>query len=327
MKTIFKILILVACLFVAMSSCRAVAENVLTNEQDGECLYLISGFDDAASNTDVLFTLGFDKLQKKIFVAQIPRDTYFNFGSGQNKINQLYASLRARGMDSFSAMKKTADEIAGLFGTSFDGFIGLTTEAFRVIVDSLGGIDIKLNSDIQMDFEGESPFVLNAGINHIDGKTAEKLVRYRAGYARGDLARIDIQKIFLNALLSKLSSGITLPQILSVASAINDKIVTDINIVEIADFIIGNVSLLKGAESSYVTLPGEAIQDRYGISYYVINRKSGIEISKRYMFSKSEFDKERRLLREDDVGFVNIYEDDSILPREYNSSNVSQIRI
>ena len=281
MKLIFKILILVFCLGVALSSCRSIADKVLNADTRDNCLYLVSGFDDAAGNTDVLFTLGFDKLQKKVFIAQIPRDTYYKFGDGQNKINQLYASLRAQGMDSFSAMKKTADEISTLFGTAFDGFVGLTTDAFKAMVDALGGIDIELNYDIQIDSEEETPIILKSGINHIDGETAEKLVRYRMGYVRGDLARIDVQKIFLNSLFSKLSEGLTLPRLLPVVNVIKDKIITDVDILEMADFIISNAGTVNESETFFVTVPGEAIQDNNGISYYVINRKSGINIAKK----------------------------------------------
>jgi LCP family protein required for cell wall assembly len=327
MKTILKFALMIICLGVVLSSCRAVTAKVLNKDINDKCLYLISGFDDAAENTDVLFTLGFDKAEKKVFVAQIPRDTYFNFGEGQNKINQFYASLRAKGLDSISAMQKTSDELAGLFGTHFDGFVGLTTDAFRAVVDALGGIDLELKSDVELDFDDDAPIILKSGVNHIYGEIAEKLVRFRSGYVRGDLARIDVQKLFLNAMFTRLTDGMTLPKLISVVNAVKDKVVTNLDLFEIADLVFSNLDMNKGSESLYVTLPGEAIQDKNGLSYYVINRKSGTEITQRYMFSTNEFDREFRLLKEDDAGFANIYEDDSIRPMEYNSENISKIHI
>ena len=81
MKSIVKFLVIILMLGVVMSSCEAVADKVLKNEVRDKILYFVAGFDDAAENTDVLFTVGFDKTEKKIFVAQIPRDTYYNFGA------------------------------------------------------------------------------------------------------------------------------------------------------------------------------------------------------------------------------------------------------
>ena len=55
---------------------------------------LFFGLDDAAMNTDVICFASFDPENNTIAFVQLPRDTYYNFGGTQNKINQLYPKLR-----------------------------------------------------------------------------------------------------------------------------------------------------------------------------------------------------------------------------------------
>lgn len=322
-----KILFLLVVSYIALTSCAGIADKVLKKEDNEKFLYLVAGFDDAAENTDVLFTVGYSKPENKVYVAQIPRDTYFAFGGAQNKINQLYAYKRSQGEDKLTAMKSTANAIASLFGTKFDGFIGITTEGFRKVVDGLGGVDLYLNSDMVLNLDEKAPLRLNKGINHIDGSTAESFIRYRKGYTMGDLGRIDAQKIFLNALFAKLSQGITLPSLIALIDVANDNIVTDLNLTEIASFVVANLRAKDGGTSSFVTVPGEPIQSKSGLSYYVLNRKSSAEISTRYMFAEGEFDRNKLCLNSSDAGFANIYEDDYIKPHEYSSDGVADMHI
>lgn len=324
MKSLIKLFALMVLVSFVFSSCRAVTDRVLKLDESDKLLYLVAGFDEAAENTDVLFTLGFNRTEKMVYVAQIPRDTYYNFGGSQNKINQLYASLRASGVDKSIALDKTAKAISELFGTDFNGYFGLSIDSFKKIVDVLGGINIHLKSDLSLSFdEANQVITLKAGDNLINGEIAEKLVRYRSGYRRGDLARIDTQKIFLNALFSKLSNDTSATTLLNVVKSVADEIVTDMDLLEIARFFISNTTLNKDAKAMFATVPGEPIQDANGLSFYVLNRKSAAEISKRYMFAKNDFDKDKRCLNEDEPGFANIYEDNSISAREFSSEDLS----
>ena len=77
-----------------LASCAPRYNKTLKDCSDDNYLYLIAGFDDAAENTDVLFTIGYEKSTNTTKIAQIPRDTYVNFGASQNKINQYFATKR-----------------------------------------------------------------------------------------------------------------------------------------------------------------------------------------------------------------------------------------
>lgn len=327
MKSILKFTCVCFLCIILLSSCFFKSDRVMKNGESDKHLYLVVGFDDAAENTDVIFTMGYDKSQNLVSVAQIPRDTYYNFGGAQNKINQLYSSLRNKGEDSHAAMQKMTKEISYLFGTEFDGFIGITTDTFRKIVDGLGGVDIELSRDMTVYLDGDEPVVLKAGTNTINGEIAERFVRYRKGYAMGDIGRLDAQKMFLNALFAKASSGLTLPSLLSVASAIQSSAVTDMGLSDVVSLIMSSVTQKDTARSVFATVPGEPAINSNGLSYYVLNRKSAAEIAKRYMFATNEFDKDYKCRNASEQAFMNIYDDDSLVIREYYNEEIKDMHI
>ena len=200
------LLILSVCAFIIpMCYCHPNVESALSCNNKNRYLYLVAGIDDSAENTDVLFTLGYDVASSTLYVAQIPRDTYFAFGEAQNKINQIYPVCRMHGDDKMTALSKTAEYIEKALGVKFDGAFAITVSGFKKTVDQIGGVDITLPSDMTVFVDDGDKLFLKAGSNHINGNDAEKFVRYRKGYITGDLGRIDAQKIFLNALISKIT--------------------------------------------------------------------------------------------------------------------------
>ena len=75
MKILIKTLVLA---FVLVNVTRLVnrTDNVFISNSQSELLtYLVVGFDDAAENTDVIFTLSYYASPNKINVMQIPRYT------------------------------------------------------------------------------------------------------------------------------------------------------------------------------------------------------------------------------------------------------------
>ena len=112
MKKIFNSVILLLALSVCLSACASKAGERVSADSLDKQLFLVVGFDDAAENTDVIFTLGYDRAGKSISIVQIPRDTYCEAGTSQNKINQIYATARSRGLDKNEAMVELADTVS-----------------------------------------------------------------------------------------------------------------------------------------------------------------------------------------------------------------------
>ena len=327
-----KKVILLLCIFaLSLFNCTSCVSNVkdaMKRYEKDKYVYLVAGFDEAASNTDVLLTVSYDVESATARVAQIPRDTYYNFGKSQNKINQLYSNKISEGMKPSEALKQVSEEIAGIFGTKFDGYAGLTINTFKKIVDAIGGVDIEISEDMMFCLDSDSSLlVLNKGINHINGEDAEKFVRFRSSYAMGDLGRIDAQKLFLNALFKKISSGLNFSELLSVAASFEKDIITGIKLADAFNALVNILSDKREKTVYYATLPGEPAVSKNGISFYVLNRKSAAEMVSIYMFATEIFDKKLKCLNESEVSFANIYEDDTITYREYTNKNLADMHI
>ena len=311
-----------------LTSCFPVGDLAANNPEKTKYLFLIVGMDDAAANTDVLFTVSYDAETLTTRIAQIPRDTYFNFGDSQNKINQVYASGLSRGKSEKESLDDFARMLEKAFGVKFDGFIGVNLSVLRNLVDGLGGVDIILNADLDITVDGvDGAISLKKGVNRIDGATAEKFVRFRSGYAMGDLGRVDAQKIFLNALFTRVASGVSLPMLLNIVKIVQNETVTDMSFAKFVNLVFDSLSK-KGEKSTfYATVPGEPTNTPSGLSYYVLNKKSTAEMVKSYMFSYSDFDPEKRFFTDKYDSFVNIYNDDSINLREFSKESLSDMHI
>jgi LCP family protein required for cell wall assembly len=295
--------------------------------QNTRISYLVVGFDNAAENTDVICTVSYSEHDNAIRILQIPRDTYFDSGHSQSKINQIFSSKRASGMDKNNALRYLADTISSALGVHFDGYVGISIEAFRNVIDAIGGVDVDLPRDIDISDENYSDItVLKKGINHLDGALAERFVRYRRGYVMGDLSRIDAQKIFINAIISKVKKEMDLSKIIELGTIYRKDVISDIRLssgIEIISAFLKNQS----ASVFYATMPGEPAVSQNGLSFYVLNRKSSAEIVKRYLFAENEFDPQRRFMRLDDIGFINIYNDEKFRAQEFCDDDLSSIKI
>lgn len=327
MRKIFRIIALVLLTVIVLTSCSGKFQSVMNRTEKTKYLYLVVGFDDAAENTDVMFTAAFDKDANTASFVQIPRDTYCNLGISQNKINQIYAAKRASGASPKVAMSYTASVLSDLLGVSFDGYVGITTTAFRDVVDALGGVEIEISSDMTLALDDGEELHLKRGKNLIRGKDAERFVRYRQGYAMGDLSRIDAQKLFLNAVFKKAATGMSLPALISIASSVNSGIITDINLRKILSLAISSLKSAGIPDTLFVTIPGEPTFASNNLSYYVLNRKNAAEVVEKYMFSSCEFDRERKFTNEKEIGFNNIYNDCNSHYKEYRNDDINKVII
>ena len=255
--------------------------------------YLLVGYDDAAENTDTICIANFNFDKNEINVLQIPRDTYYGFGHSQNKINQFYSYERAKGSAPNSAMRSLASSLSKHLSLKIDGFMGISTDSFEKIISAIGGIYVDAESDFSItDSEGNLLLSLAKGENFITSRQAMILARHRASYKRGDLQRMDAQKMLIKGLYKTLGRGIdykSLPALISSA----DGIVTDMSVIQILS-LLRLARAEQGMSVSVQTLPGEAVVGKNGISYYVMNRANAARIFNNY-FSVSEehFDAER----------------------------------
>lgn len=328
MKSIVKLFI-VALLSgsLAVPTLNTISEVSKTASKTEYC-YLIAGLDDAAQNTDVLVILYYDSESNESSVLQIPRDTYCNLEGNDSKINHLYAHYRTELGSSEIAMEKTADFIGEIFGTTFDGYVAITTNTFRNAVDSIGGVWVNLpDSFIYNSKDASESFVLPKGENLLDGNKSEIFVRHRKSYALGDLGRIDAQKIFFGGLYTTITERIGFDKLIKLALSFDKGMITDFSFAEAAVMFIKNFSKMKYANVAYVTVPGEAFKHKNGLWYYVLNKKACEKLLSESIFPDAPFDPKRICTDSDEAQIERIYYDENITYRVYGQGDISNIKI
>lgn len=262
---------------------------------------LIIGKDRVSSLADVIMLASFDKSTKKACILQIPRDTYANYGGSYYKINGALKALGEAGM---------CDFLENAMGIEIDGYISLELDGFRALVDSIGGVEVSVPKRLKYSDPEQKLYIdLPAGRQILNGKQAEMLVRYRSGYARGDLDRLDMQKRFLAAFFLQLKEKITPFNIYSIASSAIPYLKTDISATALVALGL-KVIALEGDDISIATLSGEdAISSISGGSFYVICAPSASELLTKYFGAEGDsFDKEQRFLHPTLDSFKKIYQ-------------------
>ncbi len=321
------ILITVFALICSFYSCKLFEKTSNERTVNKSYTFLVTGIDDAAENTDVIFLLGVDTADKALSVIQIPRDTFMAHGFLQNKINQYYSSVRSSGKSEYEANEAFTGLLSESLGVTIDGFIGVTLSSFRDIVDILGGLSVEIPKDIVFyDEDGNLEYTLNKGKNILDGETAERFVRFRKTYVMGDLGRIDAQKLFLASLFKSVIKNSTPADILRVINAVKDKLITNIEI----DTVISMFSIFldrDGITQSFVTLPGEACEGDTGLSYYCLNKYGAEKVLSKYLDKNGVFDKNGIFLNKKSIKFENIYYDKNMQYQEYTDETIDKMHI
>ena len=136
---------------------------------------LCCGVDNTQELTDVIMYAQFDTRSGKVNVLRIPRDTFVGSQFPTAKINAIY-------------------------GHPEDGKTGIQT-----LTDYLRD-NWKLDIDYYatIDLASVPGKVLYPGEQTLTGEQAEWIIRYRAGYANGDLGRIDAQTQFIFSCLDRV---------------------------------------------------------------------------------------------------------------------------
>ncbi|HEX4258963.1 MAG TPA: LCP family protein [Streptosporangiaceae bacterium] len=128
-------------------------------------------------------------------LVSIPRDSYVEIpGHGMNKINA------ALGIGGPSLLVQTVENATGL---TINHYMGIGFEGLVDVTNKVGGVYVCLKSSVQ---DKNSGVNLKAGCQTLNGTQALEFVRDRHSFATGDLQRIQDQRAFLKALLSKATS-------------------------------------------------------------------------------------------------------------------------
>jgi len=248
--------------------------------------FLIMGHDRAARLTDVIMLINYNIELQRIVIMQIPRDTYVEVEkSTYHKINGVYnyyvQKAQKDGSDNpeLDGCKGMESFLEKSLAINIHYSAVMDLEGFGNIVDAIGGVDMNVPMDMYYSDPEQNLYInLRKGYQHLDGNAAEQFVRYRAGYATGDIGRTNAQKIFVSAFIDKLLTSITdINTITALANNVVKYVETDITVADVIYFaksFLGFGASPKSVDLSNVmmmTMPGRDTMYNGG-SYYVMNK-------------------------------------------------------
>jgi len=177
--------------------------------------------------TDTIMVLNYNPTNKKLNVVSIPRDTLINVNDRNDKINVAYE------IGGYSKIKSEAENLLNI---KINYIIKLDYNAFREIVDAIGGIEMKIERNMIYDDEDQNLHInFKAGETvTLDGKKAEEFFRWRknndgSGFANGDLDRIENQQKFISKVFDKCTSPLILFRVPKIMTALGDNIETNMS--------------------------------------------------------------------------------------------------
>jgi LCP family protein required for cell wall assembly len=149
----------------------------------------------AGGRSDTILILHIPSGGGRPLLISIPRDSYVNIpGYGPNKINAAF---------DFGGPKLLAETVQDATGLYINHFMDIGFGGFVNVVNDVGGVRMCLTAALHDVASGVN---LKAGCQTLSGGQALAYVRDRHDFTTQDLQREQDQRIFLKALLSKMTS-------------------------------------------------------------------------------------------------------------------------
>lgn len=191
--------------------------------------------------TDTIMIAEYDPQEQQASILSIPRDTFIGYDKTQatawDKLNAVYQT----------GAENVLKEVNELTGLDIQYYLKVDTEAFKALVDAIGGVTFDVPIDMKYDDNRQNLHIdLKAGVQTLDGDKAEQLVRFRhnndgttypAEYGMEDEGRMRTQREFLTALARqtlKVENIFKINQFIDIA---NTYVETNLNFDTIKDYV------------------------------------------------------------------------------------------
>ena len=267
-------------------------DDALYDRKKGYYTFLVAGIDAFSNNTDVLMLASLDTENGKIEIVQIPRDTYINKTVGgytsltrvnaifsaeyNNQVNQGRTSKTAKTL----AMQDLQKRLSEALCINIDEYVLIDTKGFRSIIDAVGGIDYDVPQDMfYEDPEQELYINLSKGYQHLNGEQCEQLIRYRSGYATGDIGRVELRGDFMTEVFKQVKNKFSLDAMLTLIKdkSLLQKLNTSMSLADIFAYV--RMCYQLGDDAVNVrTISGSVVQnpETGAWIYYCLNKQNAL---------------------------------------------------
>lgn len=195
---------------------------------------------ESRQRSDTMILCSFNPETNKLSMISFLRDLYVEIpGYEDNRLNAAYA------LGGFELLKET---IALNFGIKIDGCLESDFEGFEKIIDTVGGVNIKLTAD-------EAKIVgLSEGIHTLNGEQALTYARIRK--IDSDFQRTERQRNIMNAVFEKAKSY-TLMELAGFFNEILPLMSTDMTEDEIMTFALTLAGSFSEIEINSYAVPSQ----------------------------------------------------------------------
>lgn len=217
-----------------------------------------------AGRSDTMLLVHLDAQDRKVSLLSIPRDTQMNFANyGLTKVNH------ANPMGGPALVRSVLRD--NLNGVAIDRYMRVNTDAFKAIVDAVGGLRVFVPARMEYtDNTQKLKIDLQPGWQTLNGVQAEQFARFRND-AYGDIGRVQRQQTLLKALREKLMSPTMLPRLPELINTAQKYLDTNLSREEILALV--TVGLDVGpSQFKMVMLPGRASETwEFTSSYWLMD--------------------------------------------------------
>lgn len=188
---------------------------------------------------DALIVVTLDPKDKGLTMTSIPRDTIVELTAkeagkyaGVHKINAAYTYGSISG---YGANELTVKTVEDLLDVPIDEYITVNFEAFRDIVNVLGGVtvDIKMGFWEENIFNNNQKIYFEEGPEHLNGEEALAFVRMRKRDVAVEYSRMERQRQFIKAAIDQAVSAGTIFKVGEISDIISKNVKTSLKPSEI----------------------------------------------------------------------------------------------
>jgi polyisoprenyl-teichoic acid--peptidoglycan teichoic acid transferase len=217
-----------------------------------------------SGRSDTMLLLRVDPQKETVSMLSIPRDTQVDIpGVGVTKINQANASggpLLAR-----ESVSNALNDV------KVDRYVRISTNAFRELVDKLGGVRIYVPQPMSYtDNTQKLNIDLAQGWQTLNGSQAEQFARFRKDDL-GDIGRVQRQQSMIKALRGQVNNPFTIARVPGIIRDMQKYVDSNLSFEEMVALV--NFGLkMDQKDFKMVLLPGRfSSADEFRASYWIMD--------------------------------------------------------
>jgi polyisoprenyl-teichoic acid--peptidoglycan teichoic acid transferase len=228
-----------------------------------------------SGRSDTMLLVRVDPIDNTLNVLSIPRDTQIDIPNvGIAKIN--HANIEGGPGLTARVVSHT------LNGVTIDRYVRVSTDAFRELVDLLGGVEVFVPQPMIYDDNTQNLHIdLAQGWQTLNGDQAEQFARFRAD-GNGDIGRVQRQQQLIHALRDRLTSPTVLPKLPQAIELLQKYIDTNLSLEEMLALVKFGLDLEQN-NFRMVMLPGRfSTSDEYIASYWMMDPDGKDQVMQSY---------------------------------------------